>query len=445
MEEILKKYFLHVSLITLFIFTSCGEDGITKSPAVDVIAVTPLQSVITIGETIQFTAEALDIDLNPIVGVDFEWKSSNTDAVSIDETGLATGKAMDRDVIITVTADAIESNDAMIHVAGDPAVIEIPVTAEAVLEGKTIQVFGSIKDELGTEIPDAEIENWSVGNSSLISVSEDGIVTGLAHGLTTISASFGSISSDSIKIYVWAESFREDFSSVDTTTIDDGYFKGNNGIIWQMNHSLETDTSSAGPHTGKPAIVEDNGNPVLQLTEPSTAYFTNRQLLIMTYGSTTYDDFYMWPEGDDMLTLPNFRVQMRVKGIDDPVAGTSAESIVNFTQYFGGAASPYYLVYAPGRNRVSAWFGASLAPGASIPAWGSIPEIDYDQWFSFVIEVFDGTMRTEIFSGVEPTGEWDYSYTIPDWTGEEENIPGLWFGAFLMDEYYADDIIYCTP
>ena len=277
---------------------------------------------------------------------------------------------MDRDVIITVTADAIESNDAMIHVAGDPAVIEIPVTAEAVLEGKTIQVFGSIKDELGTEIPDAEIENWSVGNSSLISVSDDGVVTGLAHGVTTISASFGSISSDSIKIYVWAESFREDFSSVDTTTIDDGYFKGNNGIIWQMNHSLETDTSSAGPHTGKPAIVEDNGNPVLQLTEPSTAYFTNRQLLIMTYGSTTYDDFYMWPEGDDMLTLPNFRVQMRVRGIDDPVVGTSAESIVNFTQYFSGAASPYYLVYAPGRNRVSAWFGASLAPGASIPEWG---------------------------------------------------------------------------
>ncbi|MDP6500111.1 MAG: Ig-like domain-containing protein, partial [Candidatus Marinimicrobia bacterium] len=156
----MKKYFLHVSLITLFVFTSCSEDGITKSHAVDVIAVTPLQSAITIGETIQFTAEALDIDLNPIVGVDFEWKSSNTDAVSIDETGLATGKAMDRDVIITVTADAIESNDAMIHVAGDPAVIEIPVTAEAVLEGKTIQVFGSIKDELGTEIPDAEIENW---------------------------------------------------------------------------------------------------------------------------------------------------------------------------------------------------------------------------------------------------------------------------------------------
>ena len=315
---------------------------------------------------------------------------------------------------------------------------------DSVVEFLGANTGGSHNDKL-YEISDAEIENWSVGNSSLISVSDDGVVTGLAHGVTTISASFGSISSDSIKIYVWAESFREDFSSVDTTTIDDGYFKGNNGIIWQMNHSLETDTSSAGPHTGKPAIVEDNGNPVLQLTEPSTAYFTNRQLLIMTYGSTTYDDFYMWPEGDDMLTLPNFRVQMRVKGIDDPVAGTSAESIVNFTQYFGGAASPYYLVYAPGRNRVSAWFGASLAPGASIPEWGSIPEITYDQWFSFVLEVFDGTMRTEIFSGVEPTGEWDYSYTIPDWTGDEENIPGLWFGAFLMDEYYADDIIYCTP
>ena len=74
-----------------------------------------------------------------------------------------------------------------------------------------------------------------------------------------------------------------------------------------------------------------------------------------------------------------------------------------------------------------------------------MPAITYDQWFNLVLEVFDGTMRTEIFSGAEPTGNWDYSYTIPDWTGTEESIPGLWFGAFLVDEYYADDIKYYAP
>jgi len=54
-------------------------------------------------------------------------------------------------------------------------------------------------------------------------------------------------------------------------------------------------------------------------------------------------------------------------------------------------------------------------------------------------------MRTEVFTGTEPTGNWDYSYTIPDWTGSEDNIPGFWFGAFLVDEYFADDIIYYAP
>jgi len=254
-----------------------------------------------------------------------------------------------------------------------------------------------------------------------------------------------SLESDPIRIYIWDVAFTEDFSSVDTTTIGDYYFTGNNGIIWQINKELESDTSAAGPPTGRPTIVEENGNPVLRLKEPSNAYFTNRQLLIMTYGSTTYDSDYGWPTGDGMLTSTNFRVQMRIKGMDDPVASTTAESLVIFTQYYSGSASPYYLVYGPGRNRVSAWFGAALAPEASIPAWGAMPAITYDQWFNLVLEVFDGTMRTEIFSGAEPTGNWDYSYTIPDWTGTEESIPGIWFGAFLVDEYYADDIKYYAP
>lgn len=39
---------------------------------------------------------------------------------------------------------------------------------------------------------------------------------------------------------------------------------------------------------------------------------------------------------------------MRMKGMDDPVVGTSAETLVIFTQYFSGAASPYYMNFAPG-------------------------------------------------------------------------------------------------
>lgn len=426
------------------LLVSCSEKKVTSVP-IDVIAVTPLTGTIRVGESIQFTGVVMDVDLNPVEGIDLEWSSSDSEAISINSAGLATGLAMARNIVITASANGLESNNAILHVAGDPARITLDKTSEAVVVGHSIHLSGRIKDALGTPVPSAEISSWQTADESLLSVSKNGTVIGLAKGFTTIQALYGTIKSALVRVYIMDIEFTEDFSGVDTNTVSEGYFRGHNGIIWQINHELESDTSAAGPLTGKPAIINESGNNVLQLTEPSNAYFTNRQLLIMTYGSTTYDTSYMWPTGDGMLTKPNFRVQMRIKGMDDPVGGTSAESLVFFTQYYSGAASPYYLVYAPGRNRVSAWFGATLAPEASIPDWGSIPEIDYNQWFNIVVEVFDGTMRTEIFTGAEPTGEWDYSYTIPDWTGTEESIPGFWFGAFLVDEYYADDIIYYAP
>ncbi|MBT4034946.1 MAG: hypothetical protein HOB84_14305 [Candidatus Marinimicrobia bacterium] len=433
-----------IILLSLILLLSCEEDA-EEVVAIDVIAVTPLQSVIAVGQTVQFAGEALNIDLDPVTGVEFTWYSSDPTAVQVDDNGLATGLAMAQGVVITAQAEGVESNDAVLHVAGDPDQIELDYSSEAVVVGQSITLAGTIIDALGTTIPGLGISNWISADESLLLAAASGELTGVSKGETTVRAMQGNLESDPIRIYIWDIAFTEDFSSVDTTTIGDYYFTGNNGMIWQINKELESDTSAAGPPTGRPAIVDDNGNPVLRLKEPSNAYFTNRQLLIMTYGGTTYDSEYGWPTGDGMLTNSNFRIQMRIKGMDDPVASTTAESLVIFTQYYSGAASPYYLVYGPGRNRVSAWFGAALAPEASIPAWGAMPAITYDQWFNLVLEVFDGTMRTEIFSGAEPTGNWDYSYTIPDWTGTEESIPGLWFGAFLVDEYYADDIKYYAP
>lgn len=431
-----------IILLSTILLLSC-EENVQEVASIDVIAVTPLQSVIGIGQTVQFSAEALDIDLNPVTGIDFVWSSSDPASVAVDENGLATGLAMSRDIVITATANGIESNDANLFVAGDPDHIQLGFSSEAVMVGKTITLSGDIEDALGTTIPGMAISDWSSDDESLLLATTSGELTGVAKGQTMVQASLGELNSDPVRVYIFDLAFTEDFSTVDTTTIGDYYFRGNNDMIWQINREI-SDTSQGIP-TGRPAIIQDNGNPVLRLKEPSNAYFTNRQLLIMTYGGSVYDSDYGWPTGDGMLTNSNFRIQMRIKGMDDPVASTTAESLVLFTQYYSGAASPYYLVYGPGRNRVSAWFGAALAPEASIPAWGAIPEITYDQWFNLVTEVFDGTMRTEIFSGAEPTGNWDYSYTIPDWTGTEESIPGLWFGAFLVDEYYADDIKYYAP
>lgn len=288
--------------ITSLLYIACNGSTGSTSATIDVVAVTPLQSLISVGDTIQFTAVAKDVNLATIDGVEFTWTSSEPEVVDIDENGLATGLAMGRDVVITATAEGIESNDAVLNVAGEPYTINIGSNAEAVSTGKTVSLHGKVLDSQGTEIPGSSITNWESGDESILTVDNEGVVTGIAHGESTVIAHVGTLASDPKKVYVWHQVFTEDFSSIDTSTIGDHYFRGRNGMIWQINHELKTDTSASGPYTGTPAIVNDNGNPVLRLTDPSSAYFTNRQILIMTYGNATYDTNYMWPTGDNMLT-----------------------------------------------------------------------------------------------------------------------------------------------
>ena len=79
-----------IILLSLILLLSCEEDA-EEVVAIDVIAVTPLQSVIAVGQTVQFAGEALNIDLDPVTGVEFTWYSSDPTAVQVDDNGLATG------------------------------------------------------------------------------------------------------------------------------------------------------------------------------------------------------------------------------------------------------------------------------------------------------------------------------------------------------------------
>lgn len=454
-------------LLAVVIVWRCDSTSPTKAdPALSQIVVTPFSAVIEVDSTFQLTVVGLDDNGDIMPDIVYTWAVYDaddiavTDVVSIDSTGLVTGLGHGS-VFVRGSSAGIFSNDVDISVITGPSSISLvaqdvtednwtpfPVYAQAVAVGKTAQLQAAVLDSAGIPIEGLEI-TWEIENPALLSINAQGTITGLSGGSTNVKGVYdwesGHIESDSIRVYVMEEKFYSDFSSPSLVDTTNGYFATSDNVIWQMNHLLATDSTEAGPFSGKFHFVQDGGEPAIKLTDPTTAYFANRQLLIMTYGSDGYLPEYAWPDTSsaNMETGKNWRVEFRMKGMDDLAPFTTAESLVIFTQYTDGP-SPYYFVFAPGRNRVSVWSGAVVDFNAKVPVWGAMPEITYDTWMNVVVEVFEGTMRTEVYSGNEPSGNWDYSYTIPDFDWTQPYIPGLWIGTFLVDDFYFDNVRYFT-
>jgi|TARA_B100001079_G_scaffold234425_1_gene215716 hypothetical protein len=450
----------------LIYFIGCQEEPPTTSTEgeIDQIVVTPLSAAIEIDSTVQLLATAYDTDGEEIQDVIFTWVSSDSDVATVDLDGLVTG-ANCPSASITASAEGFTSNSVEVSVISFAASIEITpldvseynwneveVSSQMVAVGMTASLSASVLDSCGNTVPEAQVD-WVLADPSFASVDASGIVTGLSKGITTVKGTYetetGTLESLSLTLYVVDEVFSEEYSSLTDSDDSLGYFITDSDILWQVNYEWPTDTSDAGPKAGSFHIVEDGGDNVLMMTAPTTAYYANRQILVMTYGnSNSYnmmDAEHGWPDTTGKKTKDFWRVEMRFKVPDDLASYTTAEVFVTFTQYFSGGTSPYYMNYAIGRNRASMWFGTGLAPDAKIPDWGAMPEIEYGTWVNTVIEMFDGVSRTEVYTGTEPTGNWSYSYAIPEYETPEEYIPGLWLGTFNVDTMYVDDIRFYSP
>lgn len=70
------------------------------------VVVTPAVPAVGVGESLQLAAEALDGSDAPIPGVTFTWSSSNTDLVTVTQSGVVSG-VLDGGATITATADGV--------------------------------------------------------------------------------------------------------------------------------------------------------------------------------------------------------------------------------------------------------------------------------------------------------------------------------------------------
>ena len=158
------------------------------------VEVSPSAETIGVGGTLQLTAEGVDANGHPVAGAEFSWESSDAAIATVDASGLMTGVA---EGVATITASSGSASGAatitVVNVTGPVVSVEVSPSAETIGVGGTLQLTAQGINESGNAVADVGF-SWQSGDAAIATVDASGLVTGVAEGVATITASSGSVS-----------------------------------------------------------------------------------------------------------------------------------------------------------------------------------------------------------------------------------------------------------
>ena len=180
---------------------SCGgDDNPTAPPTPEparptTVAVSPATAGLTaLDATVALSAEVRDQNASVMSGVTITWTSSAAGVATVDVAGLVTASG---NGVATITATAGSASGSAV-VTVTQSVVSVAVSAtELTAWGETVQLAAEAIDENGHAVAGAEF-SWESSDAAVATVDASGLVTGLAEGRATITASAGSASESAV-------------------------------------------------------------------------------------------------------------------------------------------------------------------------------------------------------------------------------------------------------
>ena len=150
------------------------------------VSVTPATATIGVGQTAQYAAITRDAFGNPLGGRTVTWSSSNPAVATVNGAGQATGVAVGA-ATLTATSEG-KSGTAALTVTNVPvASVTVSPASASVPAGQTVQLTATLKDANGNTLTGRTV-TWSSDNTAVATVSGSGLVSGVAAGAATITA-----------------------------------------------------------------------------------------------------------------------------------------------------------------------------------------------------------------------------------------------------------------
>lgn len=161
------------------------------------IVISPARPVVEAQDTLRLTAEALDADGRPVPGVRLKFVPvGGRFEGSVDSTGLvqsyATGSLPVAVAAIVPGARPVISRVVVKMVAGPAARIRVSPAVSRLVVGQRLRLTGTAFSKAGD--PREDRLSWKSSAPSVARVTPDGVVTALAPGRVTITATSGAVS-----------------------------------------------------------------------------------------------------------------------------------------------------------------------------------------------------------------------------------------------------------
>ena len=177
-----------------------GSAVVTVVPVpVASVTVEPDSAEVPVGRSVQLTATPRDEDGNVLDGRSVAWTSSDVGVATVDGNGLVSGVSLGS-ATITATSEG-KSGTAAITVVRLPVdSVSVAPANPAVVVGDTLRLSATTYNDAG-EVLEGRAVTWSSADEAVATVDTGGLVTGVAIGQTTITATSEGVS-DSVTVKV---------------------------------------------------------------------------------------------------------------------------------------------------------------------------------------------------------------------------------------------------
>ncbi|HET7553397.1 MAG TPA: Ig-like domain-containing protein [Gemmatimonadaceae bacterium] len=183
-------------------FTACidtppitSSADMLPSASIGRIVVEPATLSIVAGGDSSLNVQLEDTEGNALDAQPVVWVSSDTTIATVSSDGVVSARKPGQANIIATAGD--HSAQAVVNVAAKPApkkpTISVTPSAASVVAGKTVSLVVSVADTSGKKIASPSV-TWSSDKPGVATVSQAGVVTGVAAGTAKITASSAGVS-----------------------------------------------------------------------------------------------------------------------------------------------------------------------------------------------------------------------------------------------------------
>jgi hypothetical protein len=166
------------------------------------VDVSPASAIVAVGGTVQLAASPRDAGGEPLPGRTVTWATDAPGVASVSSTGLVTGVGAGGPATITATSEGVSGTASVtVTSTAEPvASVEVLPASAGIVVGGTVQLTATPKDAGGQPLT-GRVITWQSDAPLVASVSPSGLVSGLAAGPATITAtSEGKSGSSSITV-----------------------------------------------------------------------------------------------------------------------------------------------------------------------------------------------------------------------------------------------------